>query len=161
MLPWRHGEAAGISDSPCVRSCEQSVEMCPHGSPSAEAMAREPANSSDSSPARALARKHRSSSREGGQVRACRSASHEPYKVQLLRQLSRVCASCGHHSSSRDAGQVGVWTMQSLCSVGAGYNVCGACLTDGHFASVVTHPNPHQEPVSCLHMLLSWQRMVS
>ena len=84
MLPLRHGKPAGISVSPFVRSCEQSVEMCLHGSPSAEAMALEPVNSSDSSPARALARKHRGSSREGGQVCACQSASYEPYKVQLL-----------------------------------------------------------------------------
>ena len=53
-----------------LRSCEQSVEMCLHGSASAEAVAQEPANSSDSSPARALARsKHKASSRDAGQVR--------------------------------------------------------------------------------------------
>ena len=63
--------AAKISEvPPMVRSCEQSVEMCPHGSPSAEAVAQDPAtNSADSSPACDPASKLRAPSRDAGQVR--------------------------------------------------------------------------------------------
>ncbi len=60
-------------------SCEQSVEMCPHGLPSAEAVARDPANSADSSPASDPARNSRASSQEAAQV--CASAS--PHKVAM------------------------------------------------------------------------------
>ena len=52
----------------CECSCEQSVEMCPHGSPSAEAIADDPANSSDSSPARALTCNQTSTYKSAGQV---------------------------------------------------------------------------------------------
>ena len=51
-----------------ARSCEQSVEMCPHGSPSAEAVAQDPANSADSFPACDPARNPRTFSREAAQV---------------------------------------------------------------------------------------------
>ena len=50
-------------------SCEQSVEMCPHGSPSAQAVAQDPGNSANSSPACDPAGKPRTSSREAAQVR--------------------------------------------------------------------------------------------
>ena len=50
--------------------------MCPHGSPSAEAIAQEPANSSDSSPARALTCNHCSSYKSAGQVSTMNSFEH-------------------------------------------------------------------------------------
>lgn len=53
-----------------MRSCEQSVEMRPHGSLSAEAVAQDPAsNSADSSPACDPASKPPMPSRDAGQVR--------------------------------------------------------------------------------------------
>ena len=51
-----------------ARSCEQSVEMCPHGSPSAEAAAWDPGNSADSAPACDPARKPHAPARDAGQV---------------------------------------------------------------------------------------------
>jgi len=70
-VPCRMREACRELDCVLLHacSCEQSVEMCPHGSPSAEAVAQDFDNSADSSPARALARDPRTSSRDAGQVR--------------------------------------------------------------------------------------------